>query len=206
MKTTNNLSYHCSKVAKNGEQYEIDICLNDVWKNGYEDFTLTGLIYEAGKVKSLRTVLRSGAIGKETVKHFPELQIFETLHLCDYLGQPMHIIENGFYFIDIEKWDKLKFANYYRLTKEQTEVLYNALTKEHFAFLILELNIFQQWKEEANKAIKVLEELTGLKFESKASRTHTSHINFDEIMQMAANGAFTPDFIQNTLNQTVNKK
>ena len=168
---TNDLRFTENRVANNGEQWEINISLNDECHNGHQDFSITGACYEAGKRKTDKNCLHFGACGDEIAKEFPEYAIFNNLHLCDYLGIPMFCVGNGFYFLQngFNRYDegetlKSEFCKYYRVTENQFDILSCAKSKVHFARLLEENGIFEQWKEEADKAIKKLEELTGNEF------------------------------------------
>lgn len=168
---TNDLRFTERRVARNGEQWTISIRLNDECKNGHQDFSLTGACYEAGKRKTERNCIHCGACGDEIAKLFPEYEIFNKLHLCDYKGIPMYCVANGYYHLTrgFEKYEdgetlKSKFCKEYRVSEAQFDKLSTAENKVHYALLLEENNIFNQWKEEADAAIKKLEELTGNEF------------------------------------------
>lgn len=168
---TNDLRFTDNRIDRKGNQWEISICLNDKCKNGHQDFSLTGSCYEAGKRKTDKNCLLSGACGDDIAKEFPEYAIFNNLYLCDYLGIPMYCASNGFYFLQhgFDRYKngetiKSKFCELYRVTEIQFDILSNAKSKTHFAILLEQNGIFEQWKQEADKAIKQLEELTGNEF------------------------------------------
>lgn len=168
---TNDLRFTENRVAKDGKQWTISICLNDECHNGHQDFSITGYCYEAGKPKIDKYCLSCGACGDEIAKEFPEYAIFNNLHLCDYLGIPMYCASNCFYFLqhgfdryEIGETLKGKFCELYRVTESQFDILATAKSKTHFAVLLEQNGIFEQWKQEADKAIKQLEELTGNEF------------------------------------------
>lgn len=180
MESTNNIIVRLERVAKDGRQFEIKIRLNDECKNGHQDFSITGTIYEAGKRKTEKNSISSGAIGDYIAEEFEDLAIFNRLHLCDYLGNPMYATANGFYHLkngfnrvsaDSTEF-KGKFCEYYRISPDQFEELKNAESREHYAILLLALNIPDQWKKEADQAIKQLEELSGKKFIVDSTKTN----------------------------------
>jgi hypothetical protein len=168
---TNDLRFTENRVARNGEQWTISIRLNDECSNGHQDFSLTGACYEAGKRKTERNRIHCGACGDEIAKLFPAYEIFNKLHLCDYKGIPMYCVANGYYHLTrgFERYEdgetlKSKFCKEYRVSGDQFDKLSVAESKAHYAILLEENNIFKQWKEEADAAIKKLEELTGNEF------------------------------------------
>ena len=175
---TNDLRFTDNRVGKNGEQWEIKIRLNDECKNGHQDFSITGTCWDAGKAKIDRYMIHGGACGDEISVLFPEYEIFNRLHLCDYMGIPMHCSANGYYHLrtgfqgykDGESL-KSKWCEYYRVSPKQFDVLFTAESEIHFAILLERLGIFEQWKAEADLAIKKLEELTGDEFVVDSVRT-----------------------------------
>jgi hypothetical protein len=83
----------------------------------------------------------------------------------------MHCISNGFYFLKNgfnSKSTNEEFINeycqYYRLSRDQFNTISVAESQTHFAILLVECGALKQWENEANEAIKKLEELTGDEF------------------------------------------
>jgi hypothetical protein len=62
-------------------------------------FSLTGRIVENGHETT------SGAIHKEILEAFPQLEDAAALHLSDMNGKPMHSFENGKYWAGFTKWE-----------------------------------------------------------------------------------------------------
>jgi len=168
---TNDLRFTDNRIGKNGEQWTIKIRLNDECRNGHQDFSITGTCWEAGKAKIDRYMIHGGACGDEISVLFPEYEIFNRLHLCDYMGIPMHCSANGYYHMNKgfnskstgESFAK-EYCDYYRISRAQFQVLRQAESETHFAMLLESERIFEQWKAEADLAIKKLEELTGNEF------------------------------------------
>ena len=150
------------RTAKDGRQFDIVIRLSDDCHNGQEDFSITGTIYKAGKPKIERYMISGGAIGDYVAKEFPDLAIFDRLHLCDFNGAPMYTAGNGFY--NIKRMDAEKFCEYFRCTPEEWEKLSTAENEEHFAIMLHLSDIPKRWKQEADEAIKILEQMTGEKW------------------------------------------
>ena len=146
--TVNFMSINLNKIAKNGEQYHIKIRLSDPCKNGHNDFAITGTIWEAGKSKTECNSITSGAIGDHISVAFPELSIFNTLHLCDYKGAPMYADGNGHYHLKgcAEPMIKDKFCEYYRVTPKQYDILIGCADKNHYKILLYKLGIVDQWE------------------------------------------------------------
>lgn len=175
---TSDLRFTDNRIGKNGEQWTIKIRLNDECKNGHQDFSITGTCWEKGKPKTDKYMIQGGACGDEIAELFPEYEIFNRLHLCDYMGIPMHCSANGFYFLrkGFDRYEegetlKSKWCKYYRVFPEQFDILFEAKSETHFAILLERLGIFEQWKAEADLAIKKLEELTGNEFVVDSVRT-----------------------------------
>lgn len=121
----------------------------------------------------------AGACGDKIAELFPEYAIFNRLHLCDYMGIPMHCSANGFFHLKNGFNSKTtgeqfisEYCKYYRLTREQFMELNKAENATHFAMILERLGVFEQWEKEAKEAIKTLEELTGEKFVNKSKRTN----------------------------------
>lgn len=213
---TNNLKYNTTKI-KNGLLYVINIRLNDECKNGHQDFAITGSIYPNNKPKTDSNMISCGAIGDEISKFFPEFKIFNNLHRCDYLGIPMYCASNGFFQLK-NGFNRTKpndnnfsaeFCEYYRITQEQFEVLSTSKDKIHYSILLEELNVFEQWKAEADKAIKILEELTGNKFIVDSVKTQYDKPKPEELQKFKErlqSGYYTDEAEQQRAKERINKK
>ena len=155
MKTTK-LLFVDNRLDKNGNQWKIEISLDDDCKNGHQDFSLTGTCWEKGKSRIDRNMKFGGACGDTIIKLFPEYEIFERLHICDFNGAPMYAIENGMYHAKRNGKDSLQ--NYLRLTELEAETLMQYLDEKlAFRFHLENMGVVARWKEEANEAIKKLE-------------------------------------------------
>ena len=200
---TNSLKFTDNRVASNGEQWEISINLNDECHNGHQDFSLTGACYEAGKRKCDKNCIHFGACGDEIAELFPEYAIFNNLHLCDYLGIPsfcqgnmMYFLQHGFNNYKSGETLKSKFCKEYRVTEKQYDILSSAQSSVHLAILLEQNGIFEQWKEEADKAIKQLEELTGNEFVVDSVKNQYNRPSDEEItheLELINNGYYSKE-------------
>lgn len=202
-KSSNNLKYTKTIVRKNGENLVIKIRLNDECKNGHQDFAITADLY-SGSGRSDRSMISGGCIHDEILKSAPQFKMFIDLHLCDFDGVPTYAIENGFYhmtngFNNLKgKTQKQYFCDYYRVSETQYNTLITAKEQDYFGFLLSELGILSQWKKEAKKAIKTLEELTGVYFlnDSVKSQFNMSPDKLFEVEQLYKNGFYSNDKIK----------
>ena len=168
---------------------QANVRLSDECKNGHQDFSLTGYIWEGRKCDS--KMVHGGACGEELIKYFPELEIFERLHLCDFRGVPMCAVENGFYFINRGEFDKA--SKYLRVTTEEMNILQNCPDKYYFAYTLEKMGIVARWKEEAAEAIAYLENATGQIFEVDSPNLRDFVGSYEEIEEKIKKGYYTPE-------------
>jgi len=205
MTNSNNLK-HSISVNNKDVNAKVDISLNDECKNGHQDFSITATFWEIGKPRIDKYFTTAGCCHDEILKHFPKLQIFVNLHLCDYEGIPTYVVENGFYhltegFNSTKPNDvnfESKFCKYYRLTSKQFEVLKTAKDKMYFGYLLVKLGVLNQWKKEAKKAIKQLENLTQKTFivDSIKTQFNMTKEQLKEVETNDKNGFYTIDKIE----------
>lgn len=150
--------------------YEFDylIKLNDECKNGYLTFSFTGSI-KIKKGNGRYYDFISGAIGDIVTYFKPELSIFEKLHTCNHLGQPMYI-DNIRYHINEGKTDR-EISEMYNISDiKAIEILRNASdNKDLFYYLVFRLGVAENWGNLANEAIREIEKRRNskLKIENK---------------------------------------
>lgn len=176
---TNSLKFTDYRIAPNGEQWEIVIRLDDECKNGHQDFSITGTSWEKGKPKIDKYFIQGGACGDTITELWPEFEIFNVLHLCDYKGIPMHCPANGYYhlkngFNSQKKGSEFvaEYCKYYRLTESQFNAINKAESQTHFAVLLEQNGVFEAWEKQANEAIELLEKLTGNEFVIDSTKTN----------------------------------
>lgn len=201
---SNYLRYTINTHDADGNTMRIKIRLNDECKNGHQDFAITADIWEKGKPQTDKYWLMGGCCHDEILKARPDLKIFVDLHLCDYKGIPMHAAENGFYFLregfndvkpDAPEF-KEKFCQYYRVFGWQFDHLLQAENKIQLAILLKDLNILDQWENDAKEATRILEEMTNTKFIVDSKRTQynaPTPEQIEEEKQKEASGYYTPE-------------
>jgi len=199
---TNNLKYTTTIVKNNGENLVVKIRLNDECKNGHQDFAITADLYK-GKGRTERSYLAGGCLHDEINKFAPKFKQFVKLHLSDCEGVPMHAVANGFYhmregFNDKTKNQKTEFCNYYRIAPLQYDELKKAKDEKYFGFLLVQLGILTQWKNEAEEAIKMLEQLTENEFlnDSVKSQFSLNSEDLEAVKNKVSDGFYTDEAIQ----------
>lgn len=187
-----------------GNQMFITIRLDDECGNGHQDFVITANIYEKGKPTSDRNLICGGCCHEEIVAARPDLKIFVDLHLADWEGVPMYAVENGFYHLTngfnntpaTGDTFRAEFCEYYRITPEQFDTLRKCGNQIQYALKIQELGILNQWKAQADYAIKVLEEMTGEKFVNTSVKSNfhaPTQEQIDAENEKTASGYYTAE-------------
>jgi hypothetical protein len=144
------------------------IKLNDDCNNGHLTFSFTGEI-KVKKGNRRYYDFISGAIGDIITYFKPELSIFEKLHTCNHLGQPMYI-DNIRYHINEGKTDREISEMYNISDMKAIEILRNASdNKDLFYYLVFRLGVAENWENLASEAIQEIEKRNGgkLKIEGK---------------------------------------
>jgi len=196
----NSLKYKTIRTNAKGQKCRIEIRLSDDCKNGYNDFSITGTIYEANKPMVEKYFISSGAIGKEIAKEFPEYAIFDKLHNCDYSGSPMYALGNGFYHLKGEtnnsKLNKADFIEYFNISESQFNELNNSVDEAHFKVICYNSGIVEGWKKLADEGIKQLEKLTNETFTDNSVKSNIEPLTSEEIAQhkeRSKNGFYTKE-------------
>ncbi len=202
MAATNNLTYTTARIQGN-KRVSVQIRLNDECKNGHQDFAITADVYERTSERSAFQWVSGGCCHDDILEFFPELRPFVRLHLCDYLGAPMHATANGFYHLRKGFNDHTgagapsfvaEYCEYYRITPEQFGILNQSETELQFSIYLLKLGIIDQWKVEAAAAINTLEALTGDTFVVDSTRseyTAPSQADIDAETERVASGYYS---------------
>lgn len=199
---TNSLRFSTTVMSKGGnEKTVIKIRLDDECKNGHQDFAMTCDIYEKagnGRWMDVGGGCAHEHISKVTKGKYDE---FAALHLADWQGIPMYAVENGHYhmtntFNDTSRPHEDVFCEEYRVTPEQYEILKKAENKIEYAILLKDLGILDQWKVQADAAIKRLEELTGDEFlmdSVKSQYNAPTQEQIDDFIQKKESGYYTDE-------------
>ena len=175
METTNSIK-HVIDVNNKKHNYKINIQLNDECRNGHEDFSLTATFWLPNKPRINKYFTVAGCCHEEILKVRRDLKIFTQLHLCDFRGYESSYVENAFYHLKDEynsQMKKTRFMERYFVSEEQYQELLKADDVNEFGYLFLV--VFKNhkiWEDFAIQGIKYLEELSGKKFESKATRLY----------------------------------
>lgn len=132
------------------------IGLNDDCKNGHLTFSFTGEI-KVKKRNGRYYTLISGAIGNIVAYLKPELSMFEKLHTCNHLGQPMFIDDIRCH-INEGKTDKEISEMYNISDMKAIKILRNASdNKDLFYYLVFRLGVAENWGNLAGEAIQEIE-------------------------------------------------
>lgn len=201
--TTNNIRYSTELKGIRGEDWVIEIALNDECKNGHNDFSITGYRYTTGKPRIDKYCQGGGAMGDAIAAKYPQFKIFNDLHLCDAKGAPMYAQGNGFYHL--KNSSKETVLSYLRITEAEYEALFIAEDQEYFTYILDNcLHIPARWQKEAIQAIKLLEGMTGLKFKDDSTRSQFTPLSEEvtnDIIFKINNGYYFPENIENRREQ-----
>ena len=172
--------YNAMKKILKKQTEEGYLVVNIETENNY--FSITGEIWKNKKSyydNYDRNLMTCGCIHDEILEHFPELKIIVDLHLSDIDGLPMHAIENGFYYYEImngtaryhhaEPGDAEKYrrvlCEHLRITEKELSFILISLhdsdtTKGKKIIFSNHVNkLLPKWKDEADRALKYIEEL-----------------------------------------------
>lgn len=181
-----------------GETFHITATarLDDDCGNGHEDFSITADIdhkRKSGKWEDWS----GGCLHKEIAQHFPELAFMIPLHLSDFRGVPMHCVANGRYWIAEGNDEHAK--NTLRISQEELNALkpYANDGDAFFNYHLEKTGLRARYGEQAAAAIAQLEEMTGKKFQSQATRLtgweELAPEQSAKIAELEASGYFTPE-------------
>lgn len=213
---SNDLRYTINTFDADGNTMVIKIQLNDECKNGHQDFAITADVWEKGKPKIDKYYIMGGCCHEEILKARPDLKIFVDLHLCDYKGIPTHAVANGYYHLhegfnstkpDTKQF-KIEFCEYYRVTPDQFAILSTSQNEIQYALHLQNLGILEQWENQANEAIAILEEWTEFKFMVDSKRTQFNAPTPEQIKEeeeKQANGYYSLEAQMIRTNESINK-
>ncbi len=210
--TTASLKHQFTKT-RGKEKTIIKPRLNDECKNGYEDFSLTCDIYDDGRN------VGGGCNHEHILALMPELAPFAALHLSTWDGVPMYAAQNGWYWFqgacpDISQPGachggtgssgkapgecKRIFMEHVRATPAQFDAIKATMprSQDELQHALETLGFPAQWKREAEAAIKQLEQWTGQKFQSCATRKTWEPLTAEKVAlinERKASGWYEPE-------------
>lgn len=157
------LEYTETKQIGKNTFIDVEIGLRYIKENGYSYFYATGEKYNLNGGK--KNVFDSGCIHEEILKYFPEFKIFVNLHGNDSYGMPEYMLSNLKFEIDNGKIAAI------RRTLGISEEIAKEITCwgeeiDYMKYFLEENDIIYHLRSKANKAIKMLEELTGNEFDN----------------------------------------
>lgn len=190
------LKYTETRIYK-GYKVDVKVRLSDDCRNGHADFAITADIYEKNKYDYWKWTA-GGCCHEEIAVVFPELRPFIALHLSDAKGAPMYAQGNGFYHL--RNSSKKLTMEYLRITDiEYNRFFHEAEDQLYFTYLLQTMGIPERWMQEAQAAIKQLEQLTGEIFEDTSVRYQFTPLTLEEfqlVESRIAEGYYLPENIR----------
>lgn len=161
MEKTSLLFKEEKEFVESGQTYKIKakVRLDDDCNNGICFIHVTGEEYVKNKYGYFEEFI-CGALSKEIANAEMEASKFVELHGKTIYGYSTGFVENMIY--DIQKGNKDYVIKEAMLTEDEYKKLLLAVEeKDYFKYLLFDLGIMDRLKSRADKAIKMLEELTG---------------------------------------------
>ncbi len=191
----NELKYKETKQIGKNTFIDVEIGLRYIKENGYSYFYAVGDVYELKRMRE--KVISSGSIHEEILKYFPEFKIFVQLHVNSSYGMPVHMLSNLKFAIDNNKIDEI--CCYLGISDVMAkELICWGEEIDYIKYFLEENDIIYHLRSKANKAIKMLEELTGNEFENPDvlgiyDYEPLNNDTKEKIKKMHENGYFTMD-------------
>lgn len=159
----NELKYKETKKIGENTFIDVEIGLRYIKENGYSYFYAVGDVYELKRAR--KKIISSGCIHEEILKYFPEFKTFVQLHGNSSYGMPMHMISNIKFAIDNNEIDTI--CCYLGISDVMAkELICWGEEIDYIKYFLEENDIIYHLRSKANKAIKMLEELTGDEFDN----------------------------------------
>lgn len=191
----NELKYKETKKIGENTFIDVEIGLRYIKENGYSYFYAVGDVYELKRAR--KKIISSGCIHEEILKYFPEFKTFVQLHGNSSYGMPMHMISNIKFAIDNNEIDTI--CCYLGISDVMAkELICWGEEIDYLKYFLEENDIIYHLRSKANKAIKLLEELTNDEFENPDVLGIYDYMPLDndtkeKIKKMHENGYFTMD-------------
>lgn len=191
----NELKYKETKQIGENTFIDVEIGLRYIKENGYSYFYAVGDVYELKRVR--KEIISSGCIPEEILKYFPEFKTFVQLHGNSSYGMPMHMISNIKFYIDNDEIDAI-CSSLGISDVMAKELICWGEEIDYIKYFLEENDIIYHLRSKANKAIKMLEELTGDEFDNPDVLGIYDYMPLDndtkeKIKKMHENGYFTMD-------------
>lgn len=191
----NELKYKETKKIGENTFIDVEIGLRYRKENFFSYFYAVGDVYELKRAR--KKIISSGCIHEEILKYFPEFKTFVQMNGYSSYGIPAHMLSNLKFAIDNNEIDTI--CGYLDISEEMAKELICWGEEIKFIKYFLEQNdIICHLRSKANKAIKMLEELTGDKFDNPDILGIYDYMPLDndtkeKIKKMHENGYFTMD-------------
>lgn len=201
----NELKHNETKQIGENTFINVEIGLRYIKENGYSSFYATGDVYELKRGR--KKIISSGCIHEEILKYFPEFKIFVTLHDNSSFGMPLHMLSNLKFAIDNNKIDDI--CDYLNISDVMAkELICWGEEIDYIKYFLEENGIIYHLKSKANKAIKMLEELTGDEFYNPDLLGIYDYIPLskdakDHIKNLHEKGYFTMDNVLKRRNEKI---
>ena len=201
----NELKYNETKQIGENTFIAVEIGLRYIKGNGYSYFYVVGDVYEL--IRKRKKVISSGCIHEEILKYFPEFKIFISLHGNSSYGMPLHMLSNTKFAIDNNKIDAI--CRTLGISEEMAkEIICWGEEIDYIKYFLEENDIIYHLRSKANKAIKMLKELTGNEFDNPDILGIYDYIPLskdakDHIKKLHEKGYFTMDNVLKRRNKKI---
>lgn len=201
----NELKYKETKKIGENTFIDVEIGLRYIKENGYSYFYAVGDVYELKRAR--KKIISSGCIHEEILKYFPEFKTFVQLHGNSSYGMPMHMISNIKFAIDNNEIDTI--CCYLGISDVMAkELICWGEEIDYIKYFLEENDIIYHLRSKANKAIKLLEELTNDEFENPDVLGLYDYMPLDndtkeKIKKLHENGYFTMDNVIKRRNDKI---
>lgn len=201
----NELKYKETKKIGENTFIDIEIGLRYIKENGYSYFYAVGDVYELKRAR--KKIIPSGCIHEEILKYFPEFKTFVKLHGNSSYGLPMHMISNIKFYIDNDEIDVV-CSSLGISDVMAKELICWGEEIDYIKYFLEENDIIYHLRSKANKAIKLLEELTNDEFENPDVLGLYDYMPLDndtkeKIKKLHENGYFTMDNVIKRRNDKI---
>lgn len=191
----NELKYKGTKKIGKNTFIDVEIGLRYIKENVYSSFYAVGDVYELKRAR--KKIISSGCIHEEILEYFPEFKTFVQLHGNLSYGMPIHMISNIKFYIDNDEIDVI-CSSLGISDVMAKELICWGEEIDYIKYFLEENDIIYHFRSKANKAIKLLEELTGDKFENPDVLNIHDYMPLDndtkeKIKKLHENGYFTMD-------------